>query len=70
MRFRAQVCLGKKPNCNLVKLPLQVFFQNKIANKSVVAQGGGTMNFDMFALNMIVIGTFLISILEINTMPH
>jgi hypothetical protein len=37
VRFRAPF-VWVKPNCNLVKLPLRVFFQNKIANKSVVAQ--------------------------------
>jgi cell surface protein SprA len=48
------------------KIPLRVFFQNKITNKkSVVAQGGGTIqDFDVFALDHDSDRHFFISILR------
>jgi cell surface protein SprA len=46
----AQSLFGVKPNCNLEKQRLQVL--SKITDKSVVSQGGGTIqDFDMFALD-------------------
>jgi hypothetical protein len=61
-----------KTNCNLEKQRLQVFSEQKIRTKSVVSQGGGTIqDFDMFALTMIAIDTFFcLSILETNTILH
>jgi cell surface protein SprA len=48
----AQSLFGVKPNCNLEKQRLQVFFSEQSEQKSVVSQGGGTIqDFDMFALD-------------------
>jgi cell surface protein SprA len=68
----AQSLFGVKPNCNLEKQRLQVFFRAKITDKSVVSQGGGTIqDFDMFALDYDSDRHFsCLSILETNTILH
>jgi cell surface protein SprA len=58
----AQSLFGVKPNCNLENNGYRCFFRKKSQTKSVVSQGGGTIqDFDMFALDY-DIGHFSVSV--------